>query len=388
MKTNQYKKFLIKNQDRDYAWLSKKTGRTPETVRKSYSSLGLPPKRITTQNQKKTAEKMVEEDIFLKLYKDKERTKDEKYQIALDRAERAEKALDSIMLLKNNKSSHKIISSSSNISEATAFMVASDWHLEERVTKGQVSGVNEYTLDIAKNRAEKFFINGVRLIKIFQKDTKIDTLVLSILGDLISGNLHEDSQERNQLGAMQSISFAQELFVSGIKYILENTNCKITIVCHSGNHGRISKKIHWGNENMSSLEWLMYCNLSDIFKNEKRCTFIIPEGDTSYLDVYNMKIRMIHGHQVKFGGGMGGITIPMRKAIAQWDRVQQADLTIFGHFHQRIDGGNFIGNGSLIGYNAYAQAMKCEFESPAQQFFLISNKNGGMKTVVSPIWLD
>ena len=336
----------------------------------------------------KKAKQELSADILIRNFKDKEKQHQQKYKVALDSLQRSEKALQASLALKNTTMRHSIISRCSGGSEAVAFMVASDWHVEELVRKGQVSGVNEYTLDIARQRADNFFFSGVRLVKMFQANTEVNTIVLPLLGDFISGNLHEDSRERNQLGAMEAIIFAQELIVSGIKYILANTSCNLTMVCHSGNHGRITPKIHWGNENQNSLEYIMYCNLAAIFKSNPRTQFIIPEGDMSYLDVYNMKIRFIHGHQIKYGGGVGGITIPMKKAIAMWDRVHPAALTIFGHYHQRIDMQNAIGNGSLIGYNAFAQAMKCEYETPAQQFFLISNKNGGMKTVVAPIWLD
>jgi hypothetical protein len=45
-------------------------------------------------------------------------------------------------------------------------------------------------------------------------------------------------------------------------------------------------------------------------------------------------------------------------------------------------------NGSLIGYNTYAQAIKAAFEEAQQQFFLIHARGGGQKSGVFPIWLD
>ena len=42
-------------------------------------------------------------------------------------------------------------------SESTAFMIASDWHIEERVDPGVVNGLNRFDLDIACRRAAQFF---------------------------------------------------------------------------------------------------------------------------------------------------------------------------------------------------------------------------------------
>jgi hypothetical protein len=108
----------------------------------------------------------------------------------------------------------------------------------------------------------------------------------------------------------------------------------------------------------------------------------------SYVEVFGLTLRFLHGHSIKFGGGIGGITIPIRKAISQWNKVRKADLTVMGHFHQCVDGGDFIVNGSLIGYNAFAQFIKADYEPPRQQFFLITDYRGGEKSVVAPIRVE
>jgi hypothetical protein len=130
----------------------------------------------------------------------------------------------------------------------------------------------------------------------------------------------------------------------------------------------------------------MYHAMANYFKDEPRVTMLIPEGAHSYVNVYGYVIRFLHGHDVKYGGGVGGLTIPLNKSIAQWDKAKKANLTCLGHFHQRFDGGNFLVNGSLIGYNAFALSIKASAEEPAQAFALIDKKRG--KTLVCPILLD
>lgn len=50
------------------------------------------------------------------------------------------------------------------------------------------------------------------------------------------------------------------------------------------------------------------------------------------------------------------------------------------------DAGNWLLNGSLIGYNAFAISIKAPYETPKQTFFLISKKRG--KSGVFPILFD
>ena len=91
---------------------------------------------------------------------------------------------------------------------------------------------------------------------------------------------------------------------------------------------------------------------------------------------------------MKYGGGVGGIYIPVNKAINDWNKtVRDVDLDVFGHFHQYIDAGNFVCNGSLIGYNAYAVAIKASFEPPQQAFFLVNRKYRS-KTMATPIFVS
>ena len=127
----------------------------------------------------------------------------------------------------------------------------------------------------------------------------------------------------------------------------------------------------------------MYLNLAKRFEGEKRIKFIIPRSQHYYLEVYGKTIRFMHGHNIRYYGGVGGITVPLNKAIAQWDKLQRADLAVLGHFHQFLDGGRWLVNGSLIGYNAFALANKFEYEPPKQAFFLWDKRRD--KSVVAPI---
>lgn len=307
-----------------------------------------------------------------------------KYKVALSAIEELEGQLEDIRSIQKPISTHTISPKlSSKSSEATAVWVASDWHLEERVDPARVNGLNEYSLAIARQRADGFFRSGLRLTNILAKDVGIKTIVLALLGDFFSNDIHEEIAELNQLEPIHAAIEAQNLIASGIQFILDNSTYELVIPCHSGNHARTTKTTRFGAENGHSLEFFMYHFLADHFKDEPRVNFLIADGPHSYLDVYGYTIRFHHGHAIRYGGGIGGIFIPAYKAISQWDKAKRADLTVFGHFHQMKDGGNFICNGSLIGYNAYALSIKADYEKPKQVLFLVDRKRA--KTCVWPI---
>lgn len=272
--------------------------------------------------------------------------------------------------------------------EAIAVMIASDWHIEEPVDKAKVHGLNEYNLEIAKKRAHNFFRNGLRLTNIFADSSKIDTIYLGFLGDFISNYLHEVLREINLLGPAEAINFALQLLNDGITFLLANSSYKLIIDCIPGNHGRMTKEIRSSNATETSIETFMYQSLARLYVGNERVSFRVASSKMLYRQFFNYKIRVLHGDDIAFGGGIGGITIPIRKKIAAWDKAIKADLTIMGHFHQLLDGGDFLVNGSLIGYNEYAQSIGASPEEARQCFFVLHSRNGGCKSVVAPIWLD
>ena len=272
-------------------------------------------------------------------------------------------------------------------SEATAVMVASDWHCEERVNPAKVNGLNEYDLDIAKARATQFFRAGMRLIDLLKQDVKIPTVVLPLLGDFITGQIHgAENAESNLLLPTDAVVYAQNLIVSGIEFMLDGHDGDIIVLCHPGNHSRTTLTTRFASEHGHSYEYLMYLHLATYFKSEKRLRFIVSDSYHSYLPIYGKVVRFHHGHQLRYGGGRGGLFTPTYTSIDDWNKAKRADLDVFGHFHQLRDGGNFICNGSLIGYNAYAMSIKAHFEPPKQTLFLMDKKRG--RTCTWPILLS
>lgn len=305
---------------------------------------------------------------------------------AISVIETLEREKEALLAIKNGVESFVIKPKSGTGSEATAIWLASDWHVGEKVTRGQTNGLNEYNPTISKARGEAYFRNGLRLTDMAGRDVKIDTIVLALLGDFITGHLHLDAIENNWLAPVEETLHAQKIITSGIEYILKHSKYNLIIPCASGNHGRTTKFSHFGSENGHSLEYFMYCSLAQYFRNEKRVKFIISEGAHTYLDIYSYTVRLLHGHDIKYNGGSGGITIPLNKAIGQWDKARPAYLTVCGHFHQRFDGGAFCVNGSLIGYNAFALSIKASAERPQQSFILVDKKRG--KTITAPILVE
>lgn len=310
---------------------------------------------------------------------------DKKYKVAQKEIVRLQTELEVISSLQDRVSTYVIHPKQNSGGEAVAVCVASDWHVEERVRPDTVNGVNTYNMATAKKRSELFFQRCLSLIVKEQQAVTIDKMVLALLGDFFSGHIHDELMETCEVSPQDAMLFAQNLIASGIEFLLANSKLEIIIPCTVGNHSRMTKKVHVSTEQGNSLEWAMYSFLKKYFAKEKRVTFILSRSYHNYVKIFGFMLRFHHGHAMTYNSGVGGIEIGVRRRIKAWNETKPAYLDVFGHFHTRRDGGNFIANGSLIGATPYG--MRFGFsDRPEQAFFLIDKKRG--KTVVCPILVE
>jgi hypothetical protein len=269
---------------------------------------------------------------------------------------------------------------------ATAVAMASDWHIEETVEASTVQGRNEYNIKIAKVRAERFFQGVQWLIRFHRQAFDIRALVLALMGDLITGFIHEELQESNGCAPTEAVLLLLAWIEAGIRMLLKDGSLdRIVVPCCYGNHGRTTQKRRIATGAVNSFEWLMYQILKDRFRDEPRVEFDCGKSAHQYVRVHDRTLHFHHGDEVRFLGGVGGLAVPLGRRIPKWDNVIQSDYHHVGHFHQFLDLGHTLVNGSLMGYNAYAMSIGADFEEPRQAFYLLDAKRG--KTCVSPIWV-
>jgi hypothetical protein len=265
--------------------------------------------------------------------------------------------------------------------EAIAISALSDVHTEEPVIKSIVNNLNEYNLQICEDRVTKYF---KRLLYMINQSRKagyvIDHLVLALLGDFITGYIHEELEEANSLTPVEASLLIQSLLIKGIKLLAEDGKLKkIVIPCTPGNHGRTTKKKRYTTGYKNSYEWLMYNNIRDLFKaigGYENVEFIIPESEFIYMNLFGYVNKFSHGDHFKYQGGIGGIEIPLKKWVLRENAVIKTDMSWIGHWHQYIVLNKVRVNGALIGYNSYARAFGFEPEPPKMQFQLLDKKRG------------
>lgn len=270
-------------------------------------------------------------------------------------------------------------------SSASIILCANDWHSEERIERDIAGGVNEFNLDIAAARIARTWEKCIYLRDFASHISNIDNLALWLGGDLVNGVIHEELAESNFLGPTEAVLWVQDRIAEGIKALLPHFK-SITVVTSYGNHGRSTAKRRISTGYRHSWEWLAYHNVAHTFASERRVAFQICRGYHNWLDIQGHGVRFHHGDAVRFQGGIGGLHIPLRRKIAQWNKTKTATLDVIGHFHEWIDDWRYVVSGCLVGHNAYAIEIGAEFQEPTQGFIVMDRQHG--KVLAMPIFCD
>lgn len=275
----------------------------------------------------------------------------------------------------------------SGLREATAFILASDWHIGEWVNPHAVAGRNEFNTEVSERRVEQFFRSAHSLLSFARSGWLIRDVVLWLGGDLVSGQIHEELEESNELSAVEACVWLRPRLTAGINSLLADTQTEqLTVSCSFGNHGRTTKKRRSKTGARNSYEWMLYQFLAGDYENEKRVVWDAGDVAHQYVDVYDRTVHLTHGDTVRFAGGVGGLSVPLNKRVPKWDNVRRSALNVIGHFHQLRDLQHTIVNGTLRGYSEHDMDEGYDFEEPQQGFFLLDSKK--WKCGLLPLWLD
>jgi hypothetical protein len=271
---------------------------------------------------------------------------------------------------------------------ASAILMLSDVHCEERVRPETVNGTNDYSLEVCDRRLEELERRFLFMLDHERDIADVSRIVLWIGGDLITGHIHPDCVEVSQLAPSPAIRWIGERCRGLINRLAKQAD-EVVVCTNSGNHGRSTEKLRIATELDHSWEQHLYRTLAAEETN-KNVLWRVAEGHVGYVDLDGFSLRTVHGHSIKYSGGVYGLALPASKAIHGWDSGRRADLTIFGHYHQWgwLRASRYVSNGSVIGRSAYSvSVIKSDSERPCQGMVVVDHDRNEV-TKAYPLFCD
>lgn len=266
-----------------------------------------------------------------------------------------------------------------------------DGHWDEVVNPSEIEWMNGYDRQIALERLERFFRNTIRLGRDYLKGIDFDGIVVPIVGDCFSGNIHEELNETNEGTIFESLLEFLGPMVAGIR-LLADYYGRVFLPCVTGNHTRRRRKPHFKLRCRDNFEWLFYRLLEREFSGDDRVSFLIPDGPDVEWPIWGVRYRMTHGDQFRGGSGNAGPVVPILLGDSRKKKRSQAagrpyDFLCVGHWHTympRMRG--VIVNGTLKGYDEYCYGNNFDYEKPSQSFWLTDPEDG--VTIMAPIHVE
>jgi hypothetical protein len=258
---------------------------------------------------------------------------------------------------------------------ASPVFLVSDLHFGETVTRAETLGANEYNLEIAAARMRKCWDNMLWLRADMARTQTCDDTLLVLNGDIVSGDIHDELRETNDGGLRSQCDAAFAALLPGIRDMAAVTPGRLHVVCIGGNHGRLTHKQHIKNGHEHSAEHLgVYDPLRRTLGDMNgKIAWHIPAAERYLFELHGRRVGIQHGTMIRSQGGIGGTLVPMTRWVT---RTNDADLYLFGHFHEADAYGKIVKNGSLIGTSAYVKWLGIEDRPPEQVAFVLDDHSG------------
>lgn len=270
--------------------------------------------------------------------------------------------------------------------------LGSDFHVGEVVKSEEVDGANSYDIETFRRRYRTLINAANELAERMVGENECPGFLYLRGGDTVSGDIHEELRETNALTSHEQVLEAVAEESAGIKKLAERWK-RVHVASVPGNHGRTTHKPQMKRIGGTSYDMLIAAMLKRIFADDNRISFQNTSSPDVHLPIFGKHMLLTHGDRIGSRGGEGfigpGATIirGLKKVQHQYALQGRAiDFIFHGHFHTTLAPQNALSNGSLIGYNQFAQTIRCSPEPPQQWVFEIHSKWGVRSRV--PVQLE
>ena len=241
-----------------------------------------------------------------------------------------------------------------------AVLCLSDWHYGLET----INALNVFNTAVAKERLQRLLEAVLKDVALFD----IDEIVVTNLGDLISGIIHTAIRIENRIDVITQTIEVSEMLAE-LMYELSRV-VKVRYYGVIGNHGRVSANKHESLE-IENFNRMIDFYLAERFKDNDNVIINSATVDETIMHfaVYNWAFVGVHGHDDN-----------PKTVIDDLSNMLHIDynVCIMGHRHSPAlsvsYGDTTIANGCLCGVDVYAKKVR-KAAKPSQNLIIVSKDN-------------
>jgi hypothetical protein len=269
---------------------------------------------------------------------------------------------------------------------ATLCVVLTDWHTGEIVDSRQMGESNAYSWAIQERDLNNIVDRMLKWSDVLRNGYTINDAVVFTLGDMVSGEIHDDLRIHNEFPTPIAVAKAGMLLAT--TYAKFCTKFQKVRACQvgGGNHDRLTMKPHSKQTIENSYAHLVHEIANLMMANAKNFSHETPIDYAPVFEVAGHHIAATHGDCVKMQGRTP--YYGFSRYISQYlrDRLDRKlppiEKFLFGHFHHyaELEDGIAMLCPSLIGQSEWSRKMGL-LGKGGQVAFLVGDK-GIFHTVV------
>jgi transposase-like protein len=242
------------------------------------------------------------------------------------------------------------------LTEHQHVLMYSDLHAAERVSYEAMNGLNEYNWEIMLERHQRL----AAAIRSFKRNRPYAIRKLTILGlgDMVTGDIHDELRETNEMVISEAAVKLGMDMASFIATELVPLYDEIHIGAVVGNHGRTTSKPEFKSAS-KNWDWIAYKVMQERLREFPQVTIELPVGFELIVQVFDRNILCFHGDGIPSnmpGIPWGGVQRRTKELADTYGALgYRIDHFALGHFHEAdVVGQKRIWiNGSMKGPDEY-----------------------------------
>ena len=272
--------------------------------------------------------------------------------------------------------------SSGKKTELIPVLFTSDFQCGEVIRANEIDGINAYDKDIFASRYNRLIEATIDISAHHTGPAEYPGIFYLRGGDAISGDIHEELRDTNDLSAIPAGQWLLRQEREGIKRLRAKFG-RVMVVSIPGNHGRNTLKPRSKSYVQKNYETMLTWWLQTMFEDDPRVTFLTPESGDAWFEVLGWNFLLAHGDRMGSRGGTGHIgpaaTIARGhfRLFKNWSVTGKIpDVILTGHLHTSLKLEMGYANGSLPGFNEYARDLGFTPAAPMQWLLYVHQRHG------------
>lgn len=244
----------------------------------------------------------------------------------------------------------------------------SDTHAGEVVSREETNGLGEYDWQTMMRRHDAITRGVVSYLE--HRPYKVRRLHIWALGDMLSGDIHEELTETNEMPGVEcAVQFGLDA-AEWLEGFLSHFD-EIHFAGVVGNHPRVKRK-QPSKRRYNNLDWLAYHVMQQRLRAYGQIRWEIPRAQKWPVEICGKRVLLYHGDGIRStmtDVPWGGIIRYTNKLANQYARAgTPIDHFACGHYHEAnsVKNRRLLMNGSVKGIDEYSVDAFGGGESPTQ----------------------